>query len=99
MSINMTNILPGMKRIEMFPDEFFEIQKELRHHPELMARLTQQTDKDIYIQMNEVAAYCNVVLDGDYDLTDMTELCRLCIERLQRMRVAIIITPPGVTLQ
>ena len=94
-----SNILPGMKRIEMFPEEFFFLQQEIRHHPELMARLTQQTDKDFYIQMNEISAYCNVVLDGDYDKDDFTTLAKLCIARLQNMRVSIIVTPPGFTLQ
>ena len=91
--------LPGVKRIEMFPEEFFFLQQEIRFHPELMARLTQQEDKDFYIQMNEISAYCNVVLDGDYDKDDFTALAKLCIDRLQSMRVSIIVTPPGFTLQ
>ena len=64
---------------------------EVIHHPELQAILAQQTNKDIYILISEISAYCGIILDGAYDKKDMLELCNILTKKLYEKRTQIIL--------
>lgn len=80
----------GILHVEMFPDELIALHQEIHHHPSLLVLLAGQADKDIYIQICEIAAYCGVIVHGDYTKEDMLSLCEKLIEHLQKKRIITV---------
>jgi hypothetical protein len=74
--------------IEMLPDEWFFLQKEMARHPELLRRLEHHPPEDMEIRLAEVASYCGVILDGFYTPEDQTKLCGILIKKLELMHIA-----------
>lgn len=72
--------------LEYFPDELIALREEIDHHPELLAILAGQADKDVYIHICEIAAYCKVLINGDYTRDDMIEVCGKLVEHLRKKR-------------
>ena len=75
-----------------FEPELIELRKEIANHPDLMTILAVQTNTDIYVHIAEIAAYCDMVLDGTYSMEDVLKLCVIMTERLINRR-AIIVQP------
>ena len=75
----------------IWPEEVRELRREIAHHPELMTRLAAQQDKDIYIQIAEIAAYCEFAYDGTFTQEDMLKLCEMCRKRLEQKRIILIL--------
>jgi hypothetical protein len=73
---------------EMFPQEYIELQKELMSglHPKLEQILSVINADDIDMKLAHIAAYCEVVLDGTYDLDARRNLCDILTKRLVPMR-------------
>lgn len=80
----------GTLSVEMFPEELIALHQEVMHHPSLLVLLAGQADKDIYIQICEIAAYCGIIVHGDYTGEDMLELCTKLIEHLQKKRIIVV---------
>jgi hypothetical protein len=76
----------GKYNIEMFPEELIALREEIQKHPDLLVILHGQPDKDVYIQINEIAAWAGVVLDGTYTQDDIVKLCGVLVEQLQKRR-------------
>lgn len=83
----------GRFKLDYFPEELNALRVELANHPDLMARLVAQEDKDVYVQISEISAYCGVLLDGDYSRQDIITLCGKLTDQLRAKRIAIIIPP------
>ena len=82
--------LRGMK-VEIFPDEVIELNREVANHPALMKILSEQEHKnDMYIMLCEVAAYCSVVLDGYYTKDDILALCNMLRLELLKKRLRVL---------
>ena len=78
-------------QFEMFPEELTQLRIEIDNHPELLLILHTQADKDVYIQISEIAAYCGIVLEGMYTRDDIITLCKLCLDKLISKRTLILI--------
>jgi len=78
---------------EMFPVELTDLHREIQHHPALLQILHDQADKDVYIQIMEIASYCKILVTGTYSRDDMLNLCKMLTEKLMSMRVIIVIPP------
>ena len=76
---------------EMFPEELIQLRIEIDHHPDLLAILHAQSDKDVYIQICEIAAYCEIVVDGTYTRDDIIRLCKICLDKLVSKRTLIVL--------
>lgn len=76
---------------EMFPEELIQLRVEIDHHPDLLAILHAQADKDVYIQICEIAAYCEIVLDGTYTRDDIIKLCEICLKKLMSKRTLTVL--------
>lgn len=76
----------GTLLVEMFPEELIALHQEIMHHPSLLVLLAGQADKDVYIQICEIAAYCDVIVHGDYTKEDILSLCDKLIMHLQKKR-------------
>jgi hypothetical protein len=74
-----------------FDQELIDLQQEITHHPDLLHILSIQEDKDIYISIAEISAFCGVVLDGDYTKDDILGICKTCTRMLYERRTGIVI--------
>lgn len=82
--------------LEFFPEEYILLQNELNSglHPKLEPILAMTGPEDIDMKLAHTAAYCGVVLKGDYTLEDRIGLCKLLYEKLQDKRER----PPAIIL-
>ena len=76
----------GGVTLEFFPDELIALKQEIEYHPQLKLILYNQADKDVYMQIAEIARYCAVLLHGTYTREDVVELCGKFVEILQKSR-------------
>ena len=72
--------------IEMFPPELTDLRIEIQKHPALLVVLAAQAEKDVYIQLMEIATYCDILVLGDYTMEDMLGLCKKMTEELVKIR-------------
>ena len=75
-----------MAHFYYFPESVIELQKELLNHPTLMERLGKHDMQEVEIKIAEIAAYCDVVLDGDYTNEMLETLCGILVQRLKNKR-------------
>lgn len=78
-------------KYELFEPELQALNQEVSYHPDLMEILAGQAEKDVYVQLAEVASFCKVVLDGEYSKDDILKLCTLLTEKLYQRRTGIMI--------
>lgn len=78
---------------EYFPEELIALRREIQEHPPLLVILADQADKDVYIQILEIAAYCKILVMGEYTRNDMLNLCKMLTEKLMSMRTIVVIPP------
>jgi len=76
---------------ELYEQELQDLNKEISFHPDLQEILRQQTEKDIYVQLADISAFCGIVLDGDYTKGDILRLCALLTQKLYERRTGISI--------
>ena len=77
--------------IEMFPQEMIDLHTEVRKHSDLMVTLHDQENKDVYIQLMEIASYCQIAVLGTFTRSDILDLATKCTVRLYQMRSSIIL--------
>lgn len=77
----------GKYVFELFPKEYIDLDAELRteYHPKLDFIAGYPPD-EIDIKLAQIAAYCEVALEGDYTLTDRMALCKILTEKLKEKR-------------
>jgi len=76
------------------PMELIELNVEISHHPKLIQQLNEllllTPNAGFEEKLAEIATYCNILLDGLYDETDIKGIATLCTKRLQEMRTGIL---------
>lgn len=77
--------------LEIFPQQVLDLHTEVRKHPDLMRKLHDQPDKDVYIQILEIATHCQIVVAGEFTREDMLALCKMLTEKLYSMRSIIVL--------
>jgi mannose/fructose/N-acetylgalactosamine-specific phosphotransferase system component IIB len=75
----------------IFPEELIALRQEIQKHPLLLELLHDQENKDVYIQIAEIATYCNIILDGDYTQQDVLGICKACTQALMSKRTLVIL--------
>lgn len=76
---------------ELYEQELQDLNQEVAFHPDLQEILQQQTEKDIYVQLADISAFCGVILDGEYTKGDILKLCTLLTQKLYERRTGISI--------
>ena len=86
----------GKTRFEMFPEGYIALNKELASglHPKLVERLANHPNDEVDIKLSEIAVYCEIVLDGTYDIASRDKLCFILAGRLSKLREV----PSGIVL-
>lgn len=82
-----------MAHLEFFSESRIALNREVRYHPELIERLQEHPANEFEIRVAEIAAYCAVILDGDYTPSDLDKLCDILYWKLVEMRTGIIGVP------
>lgn len=85
----MTKLLTkqGQYTVEMFPESYIYMMEEIHnYHPDLWPIV--QGAKDIATQLEEVATYCEYLVQGR---THVSELCELLYRSLTEKRGGIIL--------
>lgn len=77
--------------LEMFPQQIIDLHTEVRKHPRLMQLLHDQENKDVYIQLLEIATYCDILVVGDFTRDQILDLCVQMTKKLYSMRSSILI--------
>jgi hypothetical protein len=74
--------------IETFPEGVLALQEEIQQHPVLLQQLCSlSANSDIGDKLGEIAAYCEVVLDGMYDNDSLLNLCEVLHKKMQAKRL------------
>lgn len=78
----------GKYTFELFPQEYIDLNLELctGFHPKLEKIIQGYPMDAMDIKLAQIAAYCEVMLDGDYTLESRRDLCRILKERLILLR-------------
>jgi hypothetical protein len=84
--------------IHLFPQEYLDLQQELRHHPDIV-ELLQKHEGDLHLGLAEIAAHFNIILDGQYFESDLTRLAEILTKKLYEKRTLIITDTGPHTLQ
>lgn len=78
----------GKYVFEFFPEHYIALNKELctQKHPKLQDILAQYPADEIDIKLAQVASYCEIMLDGAYEVMERDKLCKILLERLILLR-------------
>lgn len=90
---NRTFNIPNGVKVAYFPPEFVTLSQEIIHHPVLIDLLQDYpADEDSFeLRLAGIAAYCEIMLDGDYMPDDIVRIAKMCTQRLQDKRKKVII--------
>ena len=77
--------------LEFFPESFIALNQEIGNHPELCRLLAKHPPQEMEIRMAEIAAYCDIVLDGYYTPDDLEKLADILVRRLKDKNSIIIL--------
>ncbi len=82
-----------MAHIVYHSEARIQLMLEVRNHPELVAQLEQlEVGADEFeMRLAAVAAYCDVMVDGDYLQSDLDNLCHILIQKLKQKNSIIIL--------
>lgn len=78
-----------MAHLEFFPRERLDLAQEVKEHPDLLKLLANHKADEFEIQIAEIAAYCDVILDGEYLQSDLDNLCTILVKKLRNKRSII----------
>jgi hypothetical protein len=84
--------------IEMFHENRIALDREILEHPKLMELLKNQPHDEFEMRLAQIAAYCSVVLHGDYLQKDLDDLCGVLHKKLYEKRSLIILTSSDFNL-
>ena len=73
-----------------FSLEMQALNKEVTNHPELMPLLAACPPDDLGARLGEIAAYCNIVLDGVYTPAELDNLAGILVHRLKERNTVIV---------
>lgn len=80
-----------MAHLEFFPESRIALSREIQYHPALLALLQNHAQAEFEIIIAEIAAYCEVVLDGIYTQESIDKLCDILYWKLREKRTGIIL--------
>ena len=91
---NKTHFNYNPKHFNFFGENKIALSREAIQHPQLMDILAKYTPDEFELQLAEIAAYCEIVLDDIYVASDLEHLCGILTKRLITKRVGIIFALP-----
>lgn len=77
-------------KLEYFNQARIALNVEVKNHPPLMEQLALYESDDFPGKIGEIAAYCNIAMDGVYSQDDLDRLCSILHGKLLSRRKVII---------
>ncbi len=77
-------------KLEYFNPERIALSMEVKNHQPLMEQLALYEMDDFGGKIGEIAAYCNIAMDGVYSQEDLDRLCKILYRKLLDKRKVII---------
>lgn len=77
------------RKLDIWPDEVIQLNRELASglHPKLEANLSQIPDADFAERFSRIATYCDIVMDGMYEVETLCQVIKNeILPRLERRR-------------
>ena len=81
---------------QMFSQHRLDLAQEVKQHPTLMEFINNHPQDEFEIILSEIAAYCEVGLDGDYTPSDLDGLCKVLYEKLVGKRTGFVFAAPDI---
>lgn len=78
------------RSFDFMSEHRIDLAKEVVKHPALMERIYEQPSNEFEIHLCVIAAYCGVILDGEYTALEIDHLCKILKEKLVTKRVGIV---------
>jgi hypothetical protein len=73
--------------IELFPEEFVQLQLEIQHHPLLIQRLQKHPQIELEVIFAECCHYCKIEINATLDGEQLRALADKLRDRLLQMKV------------
>ena len=80
---------PKPVTLEFFASSRIALNLELRNHPPLMEKLAAYESSDFPGKIGEVAAYCEVMVEGTYMPSELDRLCEILFFKLQEKNAVV----------
>jgi hypothetical protein len=64
---------------------------EIASHAGLQEYLKKHPTTEFEVRLAEIARYCGVMLDGEYDQQDIDNICGLCLEELRKKSTIVLL--------
>lgn len=81
-----------MADLVFFSESRIQLQKEVRNHPKLCELIADHPVTEFEEIIAEIAAYCNVIMDGAYYPEDLDKLCDILYWKLRNSRSPLILS-------
>lgn len=81
-----------MAYFEYFDPRMLALQEEVYHHPQLMELLAKHPPQEMEMRIAEIAAYCEVMLDGYYSEEQLNELADVLTRKLKQKNCIVLIS-------
>ncbi len=75
----------------LFSEARIALNREASKHPKLMEDLQYIDPNDFPATVAEIAAYCNVTVDGDYYDVEIDKLCDILTTKLRAVSSLIVV--------
>lgn len=79
------------REIALWPEEVIELNRELSHyewHPDLVEIMLNLDPASTFAErLGHIAAYCDLIVDGQYMPDDIAKICGELVRRLKEKRV------------
>lgn len=81
-----------MAYFEYFDPRMIALQEEVFNHPRLMELLAKHPPQEKEMRIAEIAAYCEVMLDGYYSEEQLNELADVLTRKLKQKNCIVLIS-------
>ena len=81
-----------MAYFEYFDPRMLALQEEVSHHPQLMELLAKHPPQEKEMRLAEIAAYCEIILDGYYSEEQLNELADVLTRKLKQKNCIVLIS-------
>jgi len=80
----------GRMQLNYFSPVRQALNAEIASHAGLQEYLKKHDTSEFEVRLAEIARYCGVMLDGEYDQHDIDNICGLCLEELRKKSTIIL---------
>lgn len=67
------------------------LNEEVPKHPALVEHLSKHPSNEFEVRLAEIARFAGVMLDGEYTVQDIDNICELCLGELKKRSTQIIL--------